>query len=504
MTEAEPESTGRIFISYRQQDSAYPAGWLFDRLAERFGPEQVFKDVNSIELGADFVKVITDAVGSCDVLLALIGRKWLRITGHGRTRRLDDPNDFVRLEIEAALKRDVLVIPILVDGAVMPRAEDLPASIAPLVRRQALELSPQRFGADTANLLKVMERTLTDLQEEQQGEDQPEAPTPKNATVEHPAASPPTPGPGRTRRPFRVSRRAGIAAAAAVLVTAASVAVVMQAWPLNRDSLGTSPTTPASTATTPPPLGGPGGPIVLAHRGGDEKFAWQTIPTFEHAAKIGAPIETDVRWTKDGVAVLAHDPGTTPGMECTGGSYVVADTAWPVLRDKCRSSAGASTDGKRYGIPTFAEATSALSQIPGAQIYPEVKVAQNRTQTRQFLGTLANVRMIDRAVVTSFIPEELTKIRDQAQKDGMSVRTMLFTSREHKPVAELAGQDLWAVAVEADVATAEYVQALQREGLKVMIWTVNTPAQWELADRLKADLILTDKPQAYGRWAKDR
>jgi len=503
MTEAEPESNARIFISYRQLDSAYPAGWLFDRLAERFGPEQVFKDVNSIELGADFVEVITDAVGSCDVLLALIGRKWLRITGRGRTRRLDDPNDFVRLEIEAALKRKVLLIPILVDGAVMPRAEDLPPSIAPLVRRQALELSPQRFSADTANLLNVMERTLSNLHEELPDEELPDAPTPETAADEHPGAPPPAPSPARTRRSFRISRRAGVAAAAVLLVAAASVAVVIQAWPDGRDSPAVTPTTPASS-TTPPPLGGPGAPIVLAHRGGDENYAWQTLPTFEQAAKIGAAVETDVRWTKDGVAVLVHDPGTTPGMECTGGSYVVADTAWPVLRDRCRSSAGASTNGKRYGIPTFADAASTLSQIPGAQIYPEVKIVQTRTQARQFLGILANVRMIDRAVVTSFMPDELAKIRDQATKDGMDVRTMLFVSRERKPVAELVGQDLWAVAVEADVATAEYVKAVQDEGLKVMIWTVNTPAQWELTHRLNADLVLTDKPAAYGRWAKDR
>jgi len=121
MAEPAAGSTGRIFISYRREETAYPAGWLFDRLAERFGPKQVFKDVDSIELGDDFVQMITRAVGSCDVLLALIGDQWLTITDvHGR-RRLDDPDDFVRLEIEAALTRNVRIIPILVDGANMPR-----------------------------------------------------------------------------------------------------------------------------------------------------------------------------------------------------------------------------------------------------------------------------------------------------------------------------------------------------------------------------------------------
>jgi hypothetical protein len=90
---------------------------------------QIFKDIDSIQLGDDFVEVITTAVGSCDVLLALIGDRWLTITDERGRARLDDPDDFVRLEIEAALTRNVRVIPILVEGARMPRADHLrPAS----------------------------------------------------------------------------------------------------------------------------------------------------------------------------------------------------------------------------------------------------------------------------------------------------------------------------------------------------------------------------------------
>src|ERR1700733_9408260 len=139
---------GRIFMTYRREDTAFPAGWLYDRLASHFGRDQVFKDIDSIELGDDFIEVITTAVGSCDVLLALIGGRWLTITGQDGRRRLDNPDDFVRLEIEAALARQVRVIPVLVDGARMPRAEELPPSLAKLTRRQALELSPVRFDAD--------------------------------------------------------------------------------------------------------------------------------------------------------------------------------------------------------------------------------------------------------------------------------------------------------------------------------------------------------------------
>src|SRR4029077_277460 len=118
----------RIFLSYRREETRWAAGRLFDRLSRRFGKDQVFKDVDSIQLGDDFVEKITSAVGSCDVLLALIGDRWLTITDQDGQRRIDDDNDFVRLEIEAALTRNVRVIPILVEGAHMPRAADLPPS----------------------------------------------------------------------------------------------------------------------------------------------------------------------------------------------------------------------------------------------------------------------------------------------------------------------------------------------------------------------------------------
>ena len=145
MAESAAGSTGRIFISYRRDDTAYPAGWLYDRLANQYGGGQVFKDVDSINLGGDFVQAITAAVGSCDVLLALIGSLWLTLTDESGQRRLDDPDDFVRLEIEAALTRNVRVIPILIDGARMPRIDELPDSLVSLGRRQALELNPNRF-----------------------------------------------------------------------------------------------------------------------------------------------------------------------------------------------------------------------------------------------------------------------------------------------------------------------------------------------------------------------
>ena len=203
MAESTPVAHGRIFISYRREETAYPAGWLFDRLAHHFDGGQVFKDVDSIQPGDDFVEVIATAVGSCDVLLALIGAEWLTITDEHGKRRLDNPDDFVRLEIEAALTRGVRVIPILLAGARMPRAKELPASLAKLVRRQALELSPARFDSDTSRLLRVLDRTLAEVQGPPAAGDPAALPVERRPMPESGSPTSAAPGPSGAARPRR-------------------------------------------------------------------------------------------------------------------------------------------------------------------------------------------------------------------------------------------------------------------------------------------------------------
>lgn len=156
-------SDGRIFISYRRAESGGGlAGRLYDRLVAHFGKEQVFMDVDSIEPGMDFGDVIREAVGSCDVLLAMIGSEWITATdSSGRRRRLDDPADLVRLEIEAALVRKVRLIPVLTNGATMPRPSDLPESMAPLAGRNAVPLRHDSFAGDVKHLVEVLDRVLT-------------------------------------------------------------------------------------------------------------------------------------------------------------------------------------------------------------------------------------------------------------------------------------------------------------------------------------------------------
>ena len=154
----------RIFISYRRRETAGHAGRLYDGLVEHFGEERVFMDV-TMEPGVDFAETIQDAVGSCGALVALIGEDWLTVTDAGGNRRIDDPADVHRMEIEAALDRSVRLIPALVQDAEMPAPHDLPEALRPLVRRQAVDLSDQRWDYDVGRLVSVLERVLTDAGE---------------------------------------------------------------------------------------------------------------------------------------------------------------------------------------------------------------------------------------------------------------------------------------------------------------------------------------------------
>ena len=150
----------QIFLSYRRSDSAYVAATLSNKLQEHFGENAVFFDVDTIPLGVDFREFIGNAVGECDVLLAIIGDQWVRAVDARGNRRIDDPSDFVRIEIESALKRNIPVIPVLVDEVKMPAAEDLPPSLQSIVYRNATEL---RAGRDLDQHLELLVRGLDSL-----------------------------------------------------------------------------------------------------------------------------------------------------------------------------------------------------------------------------------------------------------------------------------------------------------------------------------------------------
>jgi glycerophosphoryl diester phosphodiesterase len=503
--------TGRVFLSYRRQESAWPARQIYELLVDELGAARVFKDVDDIAPGDDFVERIQSAVGSCDVLLALIGPAWGTILDeHGR-RRLDDPDDFVRLEVETALNRpDVRVIPILIDNARMPSAAELPPGLVALPRRQAVEINPVSF--DTRRLVATVRRTLAG-EDPESGED-PRPPVPFTAALGTEPAPDALPvrassssRPVEARRPSTPGTRLRaplVVAPVAVLVTI--LGLVLYGW-VRDGATGTAGANPSpSTQQVGLPSGGAigstssptasptpvpvTGPVVVAHRGGYEKFPLETRESLTDAARAGFAVETDVRWTKDGKAVIVHDEDATLGVVCDK-SIRVSRTTWNQLRAHCRSE---EKDGRSYPIATYASVMDALSS-ESAWSYVEVKTDQDHAQNAEFVDRIRGAGLSATTVVTSTDPARLEAVRHLAPE----LKYLQFV-REQVPAKELRDRHLWGVAVRYNVATKDYVTSLKKVGLVVVVWTLNDATGWKAARAAGAEKVLTDKPRAYAEW----
>jgi len=202
-----------IFISYRRDDSEGEAGRLFDDLTRAFGSDAVFMDVAGIKPGVDFRKAIEDNVASCGVFLAVVGPTWATIANSDGQRRLEDPNDFVALEIASALKREVPVIPVLVHDAKMPAADLLPESLKSFAFHNSVEISHARWNSDVALLIEALKAYVTPKTNS-------EAPIHATVPVQLPAAHPPSgsalPAEVKSKLPMFV----GIAVAAVLVISA--------------------------------------------------------------------------------------------------------------------------------------------------------------------------------------------------------------------------------------------------------------------------------------------
>jgi hypothetical protein len=183
-TDAAP---ARIFISYRRDDASGHAGRLYDDLTERFGEDRVFMDIDTIEPGVDFGDSIEQALDRCEVVLAVIGKSWVKISDSAGLRRLDNPDDYVRMELEASLARGIRVIPVRVQGAPMPSSTELPEGLARLARRQAVELSDHRWRYDVSVLVAAIERAAGEQAQQPQPQPSPldKAPEGGDGSPEH-------------------------------------------------------------------------------------------------------------------------------------------------------------------------------------------------------------------------------------------------------------------------------------------------------------------------------
>jgi hypothetical protein len=143
-----------IILSYRREDSAGVTGRIFDRLTQEFGTDRVFMDIDSMPAGVDFHDHLQEILADCGALLVVVGKTW-RSQRKGQPARIMDPDDWVRIEVETALERGIPVVPLLIDGATLPARDQLPESLWPLLRRNALPVDSGRdFHAQMTRLVR--------------------------------------------------------------------------------------------------------------------------------------------------------------------------------------------------------------------------------------------------------------------------------------------------------------------------------------------------------------
>jgi eukaryotic-like serine/threonine-protein kinase len=277
-----------IFISYRRSDNPDAVGRIYDRLVSEFGKERVFKDVDSIPLGQDFRGHLNSIVVDCGVMLVVIGPRWTDARSQAGQRRLDDPDDFVRIELEAALARDIPVVPVLVAHAPMPGASELPESLASMAFRQSIEVRPDPdFHNDAARLVTALRAIM----------DPAVAAAERSATVITPPAA--ATGTQRVRFGWILAAVMGIAAAAAMLV------------PTMRHLRETSPpetrlevNTPATDQPDSFALSPDGRQIVFAASGDGASRLWlRPLATTTAQPLAGTEGATYPFWSPDGRSI---------------------------------------------------------------------------------------------------------------------------------------------------------------------------------------------------------
>jgi YVTN family beta-propeller protein len=333
-------STPKLFICYRREETAAHAGRLYDAVAARFGERNVFMDIE-LEPGIDFVDRISEVVGACHVFLVVVGPTWATLSNGGNRPRIADTEDFVRLEVETALRRrDVRVIPLLVGGARMPHSEDLPEELRTLTRRNALELSDLRWRYDIGRLMGTLEDLLgTVTMAVPAGAEaaaerppvsapvepgEPAPPTPTDAPVTEPPERREPPAPPRPTEGPRPGRRAWLLAAivGAAVLTVAGLAIAGVFGGGDEGDGGEPDGRPARVSETINVGSGPDGLAV------DGNTLWVTDQVedvvrrvnVETNKPIGEPIRVgrnpDGVVAEDGIAWVANvDEGTVSRLE---------------------------------------------------------------------------------------------------------------------------------------------------------------------------------------------
>jgi TIR domain len=308
---------GRVFISYRRADTAQAASWISNRLTEHFGQRQVIKDVDPAPYGGNLPQAIGAAVASCDVLVLMIGPHWMAVTGEG----LHDPNDYVRVALEAALARGTLVIPVTIDGARMPMHGELPPSLASMAGQPAFAISMSNFDAESGQLLRILDQSIAERQSTQL------APAPGAGTFPGaPAAATPVPAPlPYATKPMPPGRRFGTRAI--VLSAAGVVAIAAAAFfvfhhpepPASTSSSAASPVSSQRGSTVPKatssasPAGGGSAAVVLADDFSSQANGWTDDAHQNAGAYTGSTYRLSVTGA-NGVSEIARPMNAAHGL----------------------------------------------------------------------------------------------------------------------------------------------------------------------------------------------
>ncbi len=298
-----------IFISYRRSDSPDATGRIYDRLVGAFGREQVFKDVDSIPLGRDFRGHLNDIVGNCGVMLAIVGPHWTQARNSAGQRRLEDADDFVRIELETALARDIPVVPVLVGHAQLPVASELPASLASLVFRQSIEVRPDPdFHNDATRLVTALRAILDPAAAEQ-------------AAAASTRSAPATGVQSGRRLGWIVAAVLGIAAAAVLAVPAVRYLRLAPAPETRTDIVTPATSQPGSFALSPD-----GRQIVFVASGDGASRLWlRSLASTTAQPLAGTEGATDPFWSPDSRSIGFFADTALKRLDLGGGApYTLA------------------------------------------------------------------------------------------------------------------------------------------------------------------------------------